>query len=57
MRIWGNLSLTLGLSAGLDRGKLTTNIERTATAQGVSFPTESWSEIRMLGRAGLIYSW
>ena len=31
--------------------------ERTATEFGVSVPAQSWSEIRVLGRIGLQYSW
>ena len=57
MRIFGNLSFTLGFAAGLDRGKLSTFNERTQTAFGTSFPQESWSQIRVLGRAGLTFAW
>jgi len=57
MRLWGNLSFSMGFAAGLDRGKLSTFNERTQTAFGTSFPQESWSQIRVLGRAGLMYSW
>jgi hypothetical protein len=57
IRIQGNLSLTLGLALGLDRGSLTSTSNRTATEFGVSIPTQSWSDIRALGRVGLQYSW
>jgi hypothetical protein len=57
MRIFGNLSFTLGLAAGLDRGKLSTFNERTQTEFGTAFPQESWSQIRVLGRAGLTFAW
>jgi hypothetical protein len=57
MRISGNFVFSGGFAAGLDRGKLTSNNERTATAYGISMPTESWSEIRMLSRAGFMYAW
>ncbi|MBX9774157.1 MAG: porin [Xanthobacteraceae bacterium] len=57
MRIAGNLSFSLGLAAGLDRGKLNTFTERTQTEQGTSTPAESWSQVRVLGRAGLNYAW
>jgi len=57
MRVWGNLSFSMGFAAGLDRGKLSTFNERTQTEYGTSFPQESWSQVRVLGRAGLMYSW
>jgi hypothetical protein len=57
MRLVGNLSFSLGFAAGLDRGKLNTFIERTQTDQGTSTPSESWSQIRVLGRAGLTFAW
>ena len=57
MRLWGNLSFSAGLSLGLDRGRLLTNIERTQTAFGTSMSSEAWSEVRMLGRMGMQYSW
>jgi hypothetical protein len=57
MRIAGNLSFSLGFAAGLDRGSLSTFNERTQTAFGTSWPDESWSQVRVLGRAGLMYSW
>lgn len=57
MRIAGNLSFSLGLAAGLDRGKLSTFNERTQTEFGTSYPIESWSQVRVMGRAGLMYSW
>jgi len=57
MRLVGNLSFSLGFAAGLDRGKLNTFIERTQTDQGTSTPSESWSQVRVLGRAGLTFAW
>lgn len=57
MRIWGNLSFSVGISFGLDRGKLLSFSERRQTEFGTQLPAESWSEIRTLGRAGLMYSW
>jgi hypothetical protein len=57
IRLRGNLTFTLGLAAGLDRGKLTSFSERRQTEFGTSFPSESWSEIRLLGRAGLMFAW
>jgi hypothetical protein len=57
MRITGNLTFTLGLAAGLDRGKLTSFSERRQTEFGTSLPLEAWSEIRLLGRAGLTFAW
>ena len=56
MRIQGNLALSAGVSVGLDRGRLLSLSERTATDFGVSVPSQSWSEIRVLGRVGLQYS-
>jgi len=57
IRIQGNLSLTMGIAFGLDRGSLTSNSNRTATEFGVAIPAQSWSDIRALGRVGLQYSW
>ena len=57
IRIQGNLSLTMGLALGLDRGSLTSTSNRTATEFGVAIPAQSWSDIRALGRVGLQYSW
>lgn len=57
MRISGNLMFTLGVAAGLDRGRVTFTTERRQTEFGTSVPSESWSEIRLLGRAGLMYAW
>ena len=57
MRLKGNLSFSAGIAVGLDRGKLTSLSERTQTEFGTSVPSESWSEVRVLGRAGLMYSW
>jgi hypothetical protein len=57
MRLSGNLVFSAGFAAGLDRGSLSTFNERTQTAFGTSTPNESWSEIRLLARAGLMYAW
>lgn len=57
IRIQGNLSLTMGIAFGLDRGSLTSTSARTATEFGVALPAQSWSDIRALGRVGLQYSW
>jgi len=57
IRIQGNLALTLGLALGLDRGSLTSSSDRTQTEFGVSYPAQSWSDVRALGRVGLQYSW
>jgi hypothetical protein len=57
MRISGNFVFSGGFAAGLDRGKLSTFNERTQTQYGTSTPQESWSEIRMLSRAGFMYAW
>jgi hypothetical protein len=57
MRLKGNLAFSAGVAVGLDRGRLLSLSERTQTEFGTSVPVESWSEIRVLGRAGLIYSW
>ena len=57
MRLVGNLALTAGVSVGLDRGRLVTLSDRTVTAFGVSVPAQSWSDVRVLGRIGLQYSW
>ena len=57
MRISGHFVFSAGFAAGLDRGKLSTFNERTQTEFGTSYPIESWSEIRMLSRAGFMYAW
>ncbi|MGY4487311.1 hypothetical protein ACVWWR_006502 [Bradyrhizobium sp. LM3.2] len=57
IRIQGNLSLTMGIAFGLDRGSLTSTSNRTATESGVALPAQSWSDVRTLGRVGLQYSW
>jgi hypothetical protein len=57
MRLSGNLVFSAGIAAGLDRGKLTSLSERRQTEFGTSVPSESWSEIRTLGRAGMMYAW
>jgi hypothetical protein len=57
MRLKGNLSFSAGIAVGLDRGKLRTLAERTQTEFGTSVTSESWSEIRVLGRVGMQYAW
>jgi hypothetical protein len=57
MRLRGNLVLTGGLSLGLDRGSLTSLNDRTQTQFGTSVPSQSWSDVQVLGRVGLEYSW
>lgn len=57
MRLWGNLVFTTGLALGLDRGSLTTFTDRTQTAFGTAVQSQSWSDVRVLGRVGLEYSW
>lgn len=57
IRLQGNLTLSLGVALGLDRGSLTTTSNRTQTGFGTAVPAQSWSEIRALGRVGLQYSW
>jgi hypothetical protein len=57
VRVQGNLSLSLGLALGLDRGSLASTSDRTVTEFGVAYPAQSWSDVRALGRVGLQYSW
>jgi len=57
IRIKGHLSLSAGLAFGLDRGRLLTLSDRTQTEFGTSTPAQSWSDVRVLGRVGLQYSW
>jgi hypothetical protein len=57
MRLQGNLSLTIGVAFGLDRGSLISLSERRQTEFGTSVPAESWSDLRAMARIGLIYSW
>jgi hypothetical protein len=57
MRLSGNLVFSAGLALGLDRGNLTTLSDRTQTQFGTSIPQQSWSDVRALGRVGLMYSW
>lgn len=57
VRLYGNLALSAGVAVGLDQGRLATNITRTQTEFSTAFPAQSWSEIRVLGRIGLQYSW
>lgn len=57
MRLSGNFVFSAGFAAGLDHGKLTSMSERRATEFGVAYPSESWSEVRTLSRAGFMYAW
>ncbi len=57
MRLWGNLALSAGMAVGLDRGRLLSLSDRTQTEFGTSVPAQSWSDMRVLGRVGLQYSW
>ena len=57
VRISGNLAFSAGVAVGLDQGRLSTTSTRTATEFGVAIPAQNWSEIRVLGRIGLQYSW
>ncbi len=57
MRISGNLVFSAGFAVGLDKGRLLSLSNRTATEFGVSVPAQSWSDVRSLGRAGFMYAW
>jgi hypothetical protein len=57
LRLSGNLALSAGLAVGLDRGRLLSLSDRTQTEFGTSVPAQSWSDVRVLGRVGLQYSW
>jgi hypothetical protein len=57
VRISGNLVFSAGFAAGLDQGRLLSLTNRTATASGVAYPTQTWSDVRSLGRAGFMYAW
>jgi porin-like protein len=57
IRLQGNLALSVGVAAGLDQGRLLSLTNRTQTEFGTSVPAQSWSDIRVLGRVGLQYSW
>jgi Porin subfamily len=57
MRLQGNLALTAGVAVGLDHGRLLSVVNRTQTEFSTSFPAQSWSDVRVLGRMGLQYSW
>ncbi|MBI5321782.1 MAG: porin [Bradyrhizobium sp.] len=57
VRLQGNLALSAGVAVGLDQGRLLSLSNRTQTEFGTSVPAQSWSEIRVLGRVGLQYSW
>ena len=57
MRLRGNLALSAGIAFGLDHGRLLSLSNRTQTEFGTSAPAQSWSDVRVLGRVGLQYSW
>ncbi len=57
IRIKGNLSFSAGVAFGLDRGSLISVTNRTQTEFGTSTPEQAWSDVRVLGRVGLQYSW
>ena len=57
MRLQGNLSLSAGVAFGFERGGLSTLSDRTQTSFGTSVPSQSWNDLRVLGRVGLQYSW
>lgn len=57
IRLHGNLALSAGVAVGLDRGRLLSLSNRTQTEFGTSVPAQSWSDVRVLGRIGLQYSW
>ncbi len=57
MRLSGNLILSAGFAAGLDYGSVTASEQRTQTAYGTAIPTESWSQVDMMARAGFMYAW
>jgi hypothetical protein len=57
VRLYGNLALSAGVAIGLDQGRLLTTSTRTQTEFGTAIPAQSWSDMRVLGRIGLQYSW
>ncbi len=57
IRLRGNLAFSAGVAFGLDRGQLLSVTNRTQTDFGTSVPEQSWSDVRVLGRVGLQYSW
>jgi hypothetical protein len=57
IRLRGTLAFSAGLAVGLDRGSLLSLANRTQTDFGTSVPEQSWSNVRVLGRVGLQYSW
>jgi hypothetical protein len=57
IRLQGNLALSAGFAIGLDNGRLLSLANRTQTEFGTSVPVQSWSDVRVLGRVGLQYSW
>jgi porin-like protein len=57
MRIHGNLVFSAGFAVGLDQGRLLSTTTRVQTEFGTSVPSQSWSDVRSLGRAGFMYAW
>jgi hypothetical protein len=57
LRISGNLVLSVGFSAGLDRGSLTSSAQRSDTDPSLNFPSQSWTDVQVMGRVGLTYGW
>lgn len=57
IRLQGNLALSAGVAVGLDHGRLLSTANRTQTEFSTSMPAQSWSDVRVLGRVGLQYSW
>jgi hypothetical protein len=41
----------------MDRGKLLSLSNRTQTEFGTSVPSQNWSDVRGLTRAGVMYAW
>jgi hypothetical protein len=57
MRVSGNFVFSGGFALGLDKGSLSTFTNRTQTSSGTAVPSQSWSDVRGLGRAGFMYAW
>jgi hypothetical protein len=57
VRVSGNFVFSGGFALGLDKGNLSTFTNRTQTVSGTAIPSQSWSDVRGLGRAGFMYAW
>jgi hypothetical protein len=57
MRLRGNLAFSAGVALGLDRGRLLSLSNLTQTEFGTTVPAQSWTDVRVLARVGLQYSW